>query len=426
MLSRLTFLLTISFITLINAQWYRQELPAVPSPFYSVHFEDDQTGWAAGKYGIILKTTDGGKRWIKQTDSSRTSLSQIFFVDKLNGWAVGYESGTGYSVILKTTNGGENWIKIALTTGPLLSLFFTDSNTGWIVGGPVDRGAMGIVMKTTNGGQSWIQQSGPTGRTYTEVKFIDSQTGWIVDGYGAILKTTNGGENWNMMVSDTLNSYNTLSTVDFVNAQTGWAAGGNGRLYKTVDGGVNWTPRFFDNKIWISSLQFVDEMTGWAAGTDYSTEGGIILKTTDGGNNWYAQAHPSTIGGDLYSIFFISHNKGWAVGNGTILSTSDGGDIYTGTSPINEYSLSQNYPNPFNPATNIKYAIPSELKNEKVLVKLSIFDMLGSEVAVLVNEEKNFGTYDAVWNASGVASGIYYYRLAVGGFVQTRKMVLVK
>jgi photosystem II stability/assembly factor-like uncharacterized protein len=151
------------------------------------------------------------------------------------------------------------------------------------------------------------QQSGPTGRAYTEVKFIDSQTGWIVDMYGAILKTTNGGENWDMMVSDTLNSYNTLYTVDFVNAQKGWAAGGNGRLYKTVDGGVNWTPRFFDNKIWISSLQFIDEMTGWAAGTDYSTEGGIILKTTDGGINWFAQAHPSTIG--RRSLFNLLHQS---------------------------------------------------------------------------------------------------------------------
>lgn len=128
------------------------------------------------------------------------------------------------------------------------------------------------------------------------------------------------------------------------------------------------------------SVHFEDDQTGWAAG-----KYGITLKTTNGGINWYAEAHPSTIGGDIYSIFFVSQNKGWAVGNGTILSTIDGGDIYTSTSPINEYSLSQNYPNPFNPVTNIKYAIPSELKNEKVQVKLSIFDMLGSEVAVLVN-----------------------------------------
>lgn len=424
MFARILFFASILLSVVIKAQWYPQEVPDTSYKLRSVYFIDDQTGWAAGNKGIILKTTDGGKRWIKQTDSSRTSLSQIFFVDKLNGWAVGYESGTGYSIVLKTTNGGENWIKLPLTTGPLLSVFFVNSQTGWIVGGPVDRGALGILMKTTNGGQSWLPQSGPTGRAYTEVKFIDSQTGWIVDMYGAILKTTNGGENWDMMVSDTLNSYNTLYTVDFVNAQKGWAAGANGRMYKTIDGGVNWSPHFLDSKIWISSLQFVDEMTGWAAGTDYSTEGGIILKTTDGGITWFAQAHPATIGGDLYSIFFISQNKGWAVGNGTILTTSDGGDIYT--SPIRDYTLSQNYPNPFNPVTNIKYAIPSELKNEKVLVNLSIFDMLGSEVAVLVNEEKNFGTYDAVWNASGVASGIYYYRLSVGGFVQTRKMVLVK
>jgi hypothetical protein len=85
------------------------------------------------------------------------------------------------------------------------------------------------------------------------------------------------------------------------------------------------------------------------------------------------------------------------------------------------YSLSQNYPNPFNPSTSIAYAIPV-----KELVRIKIFDMLGKEIAVLVNEVKQAGSYAVNFDASGLSSGIYYYRLESGSFTETRKMILVK
>ncbi len=85
------------------------------------------------------------------------------------------------------------------------------------------------------------------------------------------------------------------------------------------------------------------------------------------------------------------------------------------------YSLSQNYPNPFNPATNIKFQLPRE-----EFVKLSIFDMLGREIEILVNKEMKPGTYRADWNASKFSSGVYFYRLEAGEFTETRKMILVK
>jgi len=87
----------------------------------------------------------------------------------------------------------------------------------------------------------------------------------------------------------------------------------------------------------------------------------------------------------------------------------------------NEFSLEQNYPNPFNPITTISYSI-----KEKGLVSLRLFDILGKEVTVLVNEEQNPGVYKVEFSASSIASGIYFYTLAVGEFVSTRKMVLLK
>jgi hypothetical protein len=86
-----------------------------------------------------------------------------------------------------------------------------------------------------------------------------------------------------------------------------------------------------------------------------------------------------------------------------------------------EFSLSQNYPNPFNPSTTIRFALPKSGH-----VELKIYNTLGQEVATLVNEEKVAGTYSMQWNASRVASGVYFYQLKAGEFSQTRKLLLLK
>ena len=86
-----------------------------------------------------------------------------------------------------------------------------------------------------------------------------------------------------------------------------------------------------------------------------------------------------------------------------------------------EFSLSQNFPNPFNPVTTIKYSIP---KTSNILIK--VFDVLGNEITTLFNEEKQTGTYELNWNAANLPSGVYFYQLKAGDFVQTRKMILLK
>ncbi|MFZ1279501.1 MAG: T9SS type A sorting domain-containing protein, partial [Ignavibacteriaceae bacterium] len=85
------------------------------------------------------------------------------------------------------------------------------------------------------------------------------------------------------------------------------------------------------------------------------------------------------------------------------------------------FSLAQNYPNPFNPSTSIQYAISSGQ-----LVTLKVYDVLGKEIATLVNEEKSVGSYEIGFNASHLASGIYYYQLRTGDYVETKKMILLK
>ena len=91
-----------------------------------------------------------------------------------------------------------------------------------------------------------------------------------------------------------------------------------------------------------------------------------------------------------------------------------------------EFSLSQNCPNPFNPSTKIKFEIPGQARNDNALVLLKVYDLLGKEVATLVNEEKPAGEYEVEFNGANLPSGIYFYQLKTGQYSETKKMVLLK
>ncbi len=93
-----------------------------------------------------------------------------------------------------------------------------------------------------------------------------------------------------------------------------------------------------------------------------------------------------------------------------------------------EYILYQNYPNPFNPTTKIKFSIPNDPSTEgrNLNVKLKVYDVLGNEVAVLVDKEKSAGVYEVNFDASGLTSGVYFYKLTSGSFTESKKMMLLK
>ena len=94
--------------------------------------------------------------------------------------------------------------------------------------------------------------------------------------------------------------------------------------------------------------------------------------------------------------------------------------------PPSVFSLSQNYPNPFNPNTRIKFTIPSNVKRQTLNVTLKVYDVLGNEVATLIDEEKQPGVYEIEFDGSNLSSGIYLYRLTAGEFNDEKKLVLIK
>ena len=123
------------------------------------------------------------------------------------------------------------------------------------------------------------------------------------------------------------------------------------------------------------------------------------------------------------NILLINTGEDWFGVHLAILST---GQIVNGINDYipqipTDYALYQNYPNPFNPSTTIYYSIP-----ELSLVTLKVYDVLGSEITTLVNEEKLIGSYEVEFNATTLPSGIYFYKLQAGNFVETKKMVLMK
>jgi hypothetical protein len=114
------------------------------------------------------------------------------------------------------------------------------------------------------------------------------------------------------------------------------------------------------------------------------------------------------IGGYLINVYF--DNFSWVPS-----------DVNEGSNTPETYSLTQNYPNPFNPSTTIKYSIP-----EQSFVKIKVFNLLGQEIAELVNQEQHIGNYQLSFDATNLPSGIYFYKLEAGNFVQTKKMILIK
>jgi hypothetical protein len=151
----------------------------------------------------------------------------------------------------------------------------------------------------------------------------------------------------------------------------------------------------------------------------FATGGGMLSNTTYAAVGTIGQ----TVIGRSTGATFAASAGIW--GNGGVILDVEEHPV-AGTS--GEFALRQNYPNPFNPTTCIRIAVGAAIGQRPTegRVRLVVYDLLGREVAVLVNEEKPPGVYDVTWNASGYASGVYIYRMSVGSVTESRKMILMK
>jgi hypothetical protein len=126
----------------------------------------------------------------------------------------------------------------------------------------------------------------------------------------------------------------------------------------------------------------------------------------------YSDGNPASVSLDYSSNYS---------GNASFTMTSEEVTAVNRNTELNSFKLNQNYPNPFNPSTTINFVVPYQTR-----VTLKVFNVLGSEVATLVNGEKPAGSYNVTFNAGNLASGVYFYQLKAGNFIATKKLMLIK
>ena len=384
--------------------------------------------WATHTSMGLVFSTNSGINWtsISFYDSTFTTLfNGVYFLNSQTGWAVG-----GAMQIRKTTNGGFNWVRQIPPplAGVLNSVHFFDQNTGIAIGRKTAN-YNSCILRTNDGGNLWYEVIASTSNEneLSAQFWFNSTTGWIC-GRNILLKSTNGGLNYTnyyLNIPPTANGQNALLCIHFVNPSTGWIGGSNldhKNIYITTNGGLNWT--FQNNPVaqytysQINDIRFIDINRGWAA---HGTPGsGTILFTTNSGVNWVIDDNTNTWFDCL-----------WTVNDATVYCGASGGKIwYTGipssVKKINEnlpekFSLLQNYPNPFNSMTNVKW----QMLNAGY-AKITVYDLMGRETAILVNEKLQAGTYEVKWDAGNLPSGVYYYKLTAGEYSEVRKMILIR
>ena len=209
--------------------------------------------------------------------------------------------------------------------------------------------------------------------------------------------------------------------------------------YKNNLPDTNWTKHTIDANLDVARCVAVADIDG-----DEKPDVVANGRTSNGKVVWYKNNHPDWEKNIIDSLSYPNHILTADIDGDSdfdvVVAVEGGAEVvwYENLIPVSVedvpssiptgFELYQSYPNPFNPTTKIKYQIP-----EKSFVTIKVYDVLGNEIATLVNEEKPVGTYEITWYADKLPSGVYFYRLQavptgrqVGSFVKTKKMVLLR
>lgn len=297
------------------------------------------------------------------------------------------------------------------------------------------------VYRSANGGTSW---QGPYGNfNGAKILSIDAASyftdtvycGTIPVSGGAVAdiwRTTNGTTWTNMSNGTVPNRYPTDIHVNPNNARqvyVTFGGFGTGHVYSTTDAGTTWI-NISGNLPDIPHQSVVIDPSypqNIYAGNDLG-----VYVTTNNGAIWgeYRTGMPYALVFDLSIVYANRHIRATTHGNG-VYERSLVQNVFTGLTNGNnipkEFKLYQNYPNPFNPVTKIKFDVASNVKSETSKVKLIIYDVLGNQVAELVNGEQKPGSYEINFDGTGFASGIYFYKLEVGNvYSEVKKLMIMK
>ena len=404
-------------------------------------------------------------QWVPQKSGTTTALADVVALDSTTAIAVGRDGS-----ILKTTDSGQTWIIL-----PLAPLFFHPWNAASF-SSPFEgavTGDFGRVATTFDGGVSWFWHVVPGGRTCHCVLHIAPGNIYVGDDSGWVHRSVDTGQTW---ASEHISAWPIRSLFAWTGPSVGglplyaltplslcmktefppsqwqetllqafqglgsealrgvFSSGGGSGYIVGVQGDLRAAPAIVrkspSDSVWRTiptGLQGDGILFGVSAPSERNIyvcgDRGMLFQSSDGGDTWVSASAPTAQ--RLRAISFSDPGRGFAVGDsGTIIYTSNGGTTSVEGDRAdlpNRPSLSQNYPNPFNPDTRIKY----QIENVR-FVNLTVYDVLGREVATLVNGVESPGTHTVIWDAAGFASGVYYVRLRTGSFVESRRMLHVK
>lgn len=408
----LLFLLS---LTICKAQnfWEKTNFPTDSTSLSSVYslITNSSDDILAGTFAKgVYKSTNQGLSWSESGLSNQWVKSMAKDnAGKIYAASIGSQSGTG---IFKSTDGGSGWGKIwDATTG--MNCVYTDSDGSVYVGlnySPEQNG----IFKLTGGSGSWNNILNKQNNIYAITKLTSGRI--LAASYGLIYFSDNNGTTWDSTSTGLVNSTPSAFVVN--NSGEIYLSTLGYGIYKSTDNGLAWT-----NK------------TG--AGPDYSclisdgngtmyagTQGYWVYKSVDG-ETW--DLVKTGMGDDKYVLSLMVSDAGY------LFAGHDYYGIYRSAEKVitdvkeetniilSDFALEQNYPNPFNPTTTIKYSVPFASH-----IKLNVFNLLGQEVSVLVNEQKSAGNHEVKFNAENLASGIYLYKLQAGDFISVKKLTLLK
>jgi photosystem II stability/assembly factor-like uncharacterized protein len=422
-----------------------------------------------GNGGEIVVSEDFGETWQLITSIPSNAL---YVIDQIGENTI--VAGGNNGAFMKSTDGGNSWrtyYASANNVSPTIKgLWFLNEKIGFTAQ------KNKTVNKTIDGGKTWTQimkDSSLSNFDNSDVQFLNEDIGFVVGkaakGIGVFYSTTNGGESWSTLIADSVLT-NELNSLYFFDENHGIVVGNKSVIAITSDRGQSWTKIIANNIPYdgdINSLKFFNDSFGLAGGDN-------LIKTNTSGKSWYYVDIPN-LPGEIYGIAIVSEQVWYLTGNKYLFMTTDAGitwsdvmeqdvvtasnnydvfidnnehlwvscgfsEIYT-TAPIasvdveminnnlpTKFSLEQNYPNPFNPSTKINYSIPSveKLSATSQHVTLKVFDILGREMATLIDERQIAGTYEVEFNASKLSSGIYIYSIQYAGQSKSKKMMLLK
>ena len=323
------------------------------------------------------------------------------------------------AMFLPAVHSNAQWVQ---TNGPYQGVVFALA----VNGTNLFAGTVGSLFLSTNSGTSWTAvNSGLTGAWVRSLAVSDTNLFAGTAGGGVFL-STNNGTSWTAVNSGLTNTDVQALAVNGTNLFAGTAGGG---VFLSTNEGTSWTAVN-------SGLTSASVYALAVSGTNLfaGTAGGGVFLSTNEGTSWSA-VNSGLTGAWVRSL---------AVNGTNLFAGTVGSGVWR--RPLSEmitevesagrlpsfFRLEQNYPNPFNPSTTIKFELPQSSD-----VRLTVFDLLGREVTVLVSEKSEAGYHSVEFNASNLSSGVYFYRLharqspkdvggQAGDFVQTRKLLLIR